>query len=591
MNADRTQGVDADAKGPVGVAWLALLALATPWLLTYNTPPSPTFLNQAAAWGAWGFGLLLVARRVPTGGADGRGLGASWPLLAVLALLGLAAATAPWLNGLPGSLAMSALLTFAGAALVLLGGAALGASGRVQDAARLLFVPLLVAALLNVPVALIQVFHSEWAGNLLVAGASFAERASGNLRQPNHLSSLALWGLVALAWLHGGRGSWRLSLAWLAMLALVATIVLTGSRTGVVGLLVLAAWGGIDRTLPGRSRVLLLALPLTYALGWWLFRLWAMRSLGSADAIDRIAPGADYSSARFAIWSNALDLIGQHPWTGVGFGDFNFAWTLTPFPGRPQQFYDHAHNLPLHWIAELGLPLGLTLVAAMLLGLWRAFSAARTAAPAQRMALRGAFVLALLVGLHSLLEYPLWYAYFLLPTAFALGLCLGSHRAAAAPTPAAAPGRRTSLGLALGAALMLAGSALAVLDYRRVVVIFSPSARAAPLVERIAEGQRSVLFAHHAHYAAATIGSDPGPAVESFRQAAHFLLDTRLLTSGATAHAAAGDLARARYLADRLREFGLPAAEAFFADCAGDRPDPPFQCRPSDAALSHRDFR
>ena len=30
----------------------------------------------------------------------------------------------------------------------------------------------------------------------------------------------------------------------------------------------------------------------------------------------------------------------------------------------------------------------------------------------------------LMVTLHSLLEYPLWYSYFLLPTAFAFGLCL-----------------------------------------------------------------------------------------------------------------------------------------------------------------------
>ena len=47
--------------------------------------------------------------------------------------------------------------------------------------------------------------------------------------------------------------------------------------------------------------------------------------------------------------------------------------------------------------------------------------------PAQRVVLRSAFVLSLLVGVHSLLEYPLWYAYFLLPTVFALGLCLGGR--------------------------------------------------------------------------------------------------------------------------------------------------------------------
>ena len=37
---------------------------------------------------------------------------------------------------------------------------------------------------------------------------------------------------------------------------------------------------------------------------------------------------------------------------------------------------------------------------------------------------RAAFVIAFMVAVHSMLEYPLWYAYFLLPTAFAFGLCV-----------------------------------------------------------------------------------------------------------------------------------------------------------------------
>jgi hypothetical protein len=41
----------------------------------------------------------------------------------------------------------------------------------------------------------------------------------------------------------------------------------------------------------------------------------------------------------------------------------------------------------------------------------------------------------LMISLHSLLEYPLWYAYFLLPAAWAFGFGLGAPRApAAAPT-------------------------------------------------------------------------------------------------------------------------------------------------------------
>ena len=120
-------------------------------------------------------------------------------------------------------------------------------------------------------------------------------------------------------------------------------------------------------------------------------------------------------------------MIASHPWLGVGFGDFNFAWTLTPFPGRPIAFFDHTHNLVLNFAVELGLPLAIVVLALMIYALWQALRnaiadgrAPATAYPAQR----AAFVIVFLVAVHSMLEYPLWYSYFLLPTAFAFGLCL-----------------------------------------------------------------------------------------------------------------------------------------------------------------------
>ena len=65
------------------------------------------------------------------------------------------------------------------------------------------------------------------------------------------------------------------------------------------------------------------------------------------------------------------------------------------------------------------LALALLLAGAVLV--WRA-RPWREAQPARQLAWG---VLAL-IGLHSLLEYPLWYSYFLLPTAFAWGLALAS---------------------------------------------------------------------------------------------------------------------------------------------------------------------
>jgi hypothetical protein len=117
-----------------------------------------------------------------------------------------------------------------------------------------------------------------------------------------------------------------------------------------------------------------------------------------------------------------------------------------------------------------------------------------------------------------------------------------------------------------------------------------------PLAERIAQGQRSWFFAHHADYAAATVSPEPAQEMDALRRAAHYLLDTRLMMAWAEAYASSADLPRARYLAARLREFRNPLSKGWLEVCAKpvEEPlEPPFQCRGSDPLVKLRwtDFR
>lgn len=566
---------------------LILIALAVPWLLTFNWAPSATFLNQAAAWAAWA-GFLILCCGTDRAVSHRDVLRAGWPVLTILGVMAIAALLAPLRTGLPASLSASTLATCAGGALLLVAGSTLVLQGRITVALQALFIPLLIASSLTVIIVVVQIFFSELAGNAFIAASAFPQRASGNLRQPNHVSTLASCALVAVVWLHQRSSLHRVAAVVLAT-GLVGSMVLTGSRTGLVGIFIIAAWGVADRRLSGFNRWLLCGLPVIYALGWWLFKLWAARAFGDADSVDRIASGGDISSARFAIWANTLELIGRHPWFGVGFGEFNLAWSLTPFADRPTQFYDHSHNLLLQWAVELGLPLALLLTLACMLAMWRCLRAPARADAADAPGLRSAFMLILLVMLHSMLEYPLWYSYFLLPTLFAFGICLGA-RSTRRSAASASPGRLPN-GLRGASVLMLVLSAFAVADYRQVVVIFAPQSDALPLSTRIEAGKRSIFFAHHAHYAAATTAEDPEQAAESYRVASHFLLDTRFMLAWAKAQADLGNVDRARFLADRLREFRNPASSKFFEAC-DQKPAAalPFQCQPSDAALGYRDF-
>ena len=561
----------------------AIFAAALPSLLAHNVSPSPTFLNQALAFALWAGFVIACVPATPRRGP--------WPVWAALAVLVLAAAWAWGPGSLPGSLALSAMATLLAAAVVLAGGAGARARCNAQDLFAAFCWGWVAAGVANVLVALVQVFLPGQTDGIWLAASGYPGRAVGNLRQPNHLSSLLLWHCVAVVALLELRRLGRKTAGVLLALGVFA-VVLSASRTGLVSVLMLALWGLLDKRLSRPARALLLAAPLVYLLSWLAMAQWAMLTQHAFGGSERLAE-SDISSSRFAIWRDTLTLIAQQPWFGVGFGEFNFAWTLTPLPQRPVAFFDHTHNLPLQLAVELGLPLALLVMALLTWGLWRGVQQAWATPAELGVAQRSAMLMVLMIGLHSLVEYPLWYSYFLLPTAWAWGFALyRPARAAAAvtvlgavPVPVHAsaepvslppalppPLPHSSLAVQLAALVLVLGACLSVLDFLRVTQIFTPGEGAGPLEQRIASGQRSVFFAHHADYAAVTANMVSGDPVHAFDRVTHYLLDSRLMLTWAQALAERGELDPARHLAARLREFKKVDASEFFAPCpaAGD---------------------
>ncbi|MEO6031997.1 MAG: polymerase, partial [Burkholderiaceae bacterium] len=187
---------------------------------------------------------------------------------------------------------------------------------------------------------------------------------------------------------------------------------------------------------------------------------------------------------------------------------------------------------------------------------------------------------------------------FLLPAMFAFGIGLGERDAtlAASVESGAARSVQRTRPLLLAAMLLLASGFAALYDYMGVVAIFAPPANAQPLAQRIVDGRHSWFFAHHANYAAATVVDHPSEVMAAFRSAPHYLLDARLMMAWAKALNEAGDVERARYVAQRLAEFHNPSAAEFFKPCKDvTRLDPgtalPFQCTPPSRAFRFEDFR
>lgn len=599
----------------------ALLAVAVPTLIAYNTSPSATFYNQIAGYIAWGcFGFLTCAAlpglAAAQGSASTRAAGdggrarASWAhaaVLAVPAVMLVAAIESHRVNGLPLGLTLQAVGMLCGAALVFFLGAWCARQGESHPGFEAFCWALGAAGLLGLAIGAMQVFKPQWADGDVLAHTIVAGRAVGNLRQPNHLSTLMLWAAAACVWLAQATPARRESRRWwvaatLCVWALCAGVVWTASRTGMVGVGLLLLWGAVDRKLSPRMRLTLCLAPVVYILVWggmW----WLEHHEGIAFASEgRLHDHSDISSSRFAIWSNTLALIRMHPWTGVGYGEFNLAWTLTPFPHRPVEFFDHTHNIVLQFVVELGLPLGLLLTALLLCGFAGLVRRAReedgALGPAASSA---ALYIVALAGVHSLLEYPLWYTYFLYPAAFCWGFGLMRREPASATGAAGAPTAWAAWGMEAvntGFVLMALSGLWAIYQYdlaRRVYYVDGP--HDAPLEVRVARAERSPLFDYQGAYAQATTSDDPQVVLHAVRGPLHNLIDARLMAAYARALGQTGQIDKAWYVADRLREFHHPLGDDFFNECQdygpGD-PDTPFQCLPRPPArrtFSFEDFR
>ena len=579
---------------------LAILALLGPTLIAAHDPPSVTFYNQATAalgWGLWlaWLGVHSVAPATPHG--PGR-LG----LIAMSVVLLVQAAQALWAgvaSPVPLGLCLMGGGLALGALLALHGGWRAGnsATTRADTLPTLFFGGLALAGAVGLVLSLVQVFHPAWADGVFIAVPTIAGRAVANLRQPNHLSTVLVFACAAAAWL-GAQGRLTPRLAALGLAGFIVGIVLTASRTGMVGMAFLTLWGCLDRQLPRTLRWTLIGAPAIYGLAWGGMWLWSHADSSVAFAAEaRLHDGSDISSSRFKIWANVLELIRQQPWLGVGYGRFNFAWSMTPFPTRPVAFFDHTHNLLLQWAVEFGVPLAVLMTALcggafwLMVRPWRA--GAEQGSALRHHTVGACAVMVAIAGFHSLLEYPLWYGYFLWPTAFAFGLGLSARTgaAAAATDSAMAPWlRHAAPGLAMAALAVWCA-----LDYRAAANIYAPRAGAGPLDQRIAFGMKMPWWGYQADYALVNRPDEDEPSLppEAFRRTLHNLLDARLMMAYARSLAEHGQTDKARYVAQRLYEFKNSMAKDWKALCEAplEPGEPtPFQCEKPQQAFTWRDM-
>ena len=320
---------------------------------------------------------------------------------------------------------------------------------------------ILGAAGLNAAIAMLQFYGLA----PTVPGLGYNPgQITGHVGQRNLLADFLGWGVASLLYLQA-RG--RLGPA--AGVLCGALLVLGSAYTQSRSALVFSAWlaflslllvraGAPWRQSAARATLLcvstiavMLALPHLHELLGLQRGLFALDRMVDAEGL-RV-------EARPAAWLLALRLFAEQPWLGVGWGEFAGAAFEAGLPrelAAQTSVWSSPHNLPLHVLAEAGLP-GAAL---LLFGAARWWHQAWTALrmrpdPAQCWAVATVGISCL----HALLEYPLWYAHFLCLMALAAGIAASRSLAVHAP-----PVRRT---LVAGNALACALLAWALVDYWR----------------------------------------------------------------------------------------------------------------------------
>ncbi|MCX7164930.1 MAG: Wzy polymerase domain-containing protein [Rhodocyclales bacterium] len=423
-----------------GFGLLALMA-SGPFLWPFHTPPIGSFWNEwwAGALGLAAAAVLLADRKRDVPLPALLGIPAVL-LLALLLQFALGRLVFPQIG-----LLYAAYLLWAGLLLIL--GRHLADSVGLARLVDVLAWAFALGALAGAAIALAQ-----WTGIAAGVWWIYSYQGSGvyaNLGQANHHAQYSWLGIASLFYLRG-RGWLSRPLLWLALLPIVLGSVLGGSRSVLVYPVILLAaivWarrrepeGAVARLLVDAALLLPAVVVLSF-LGFWASPAGPGAGVTSVTRLYQTIEGP---SMRLALARTAWTVFIEQPWLGQGAGNYPWA-SFVAAAGQtseaPLWAAENAHNFILQGLAEFGAPV--TAAVILLLLFWAKRFAARPWGLEQ-------FWCGAVLGIgamYALFEYPLWYAYFLGPTALLLGatdsggaILLSGRRAAIYMVPMALAG-------------------------------------------------------------------------------------------------------------------------------------------------------
>ncbi|WDE16286.1 O-antigen ligase C-terminal domain-containing protein [Acinetobacter schindleri] len=280
--------------------------------------------------------------------------------------------------------------------------------------------PFLISSIISVGLQLSQWLLLE--GDIWVADLRENARPYANVAQPNLLSTLLIIGVLSIFYFYENKFLGKFS-AGLSMAFIIFGIALTFSRTAWIFCVFFIIFYFLKKrcikdkfNLSNLSFVSWVILFFTYLF----FIPIISEKLGllyRGDIYTRVSTGGE----RINIWVQLLEIIYNQPILGYGWNQLNIAQMSVEGIDLKYPIFGYSHNFILDILIWNGLFLGSILILTIFYFFVKLVLVVR---------FKNDLILLSMVGiivLHSLLEYPFAYAYFLIPLSFLVSIIYGNY--------------------------------------------------------------------------------------------------------------------------------------------------------------------
>lgn len=255
---------------------------------------------------------------------------------------------------------------------------------------------------------------------ILIADLPPGGRPFANFAQPNNLSTFLIIGVLSCLYLFETK-ILNKCLSVLLIFLLIFGVALTQSRTPWIYILCFLIWWYWKATsLKFRTNTSAIIIGCIWYLCCLYYLPILSNWLGVID-IQNISLRATSGFNRLNMWQQMLVAIKNEPWFGYGWNQVSVAQIENELEFSHYEWTEHTHNFILDLFIWNGIPLGILITIILIYWLMQFVKIANT--PENFLALSMVGV----VLVHGMLEYPLEYAFFLLPIGFLLGLVQASE--------------------------------------------------------------------------------------------------------------------------------------------------------------------